>query len=245
MTNIAKRSTNLIVSDTQKVENLYKASLSREDKQIISIYINDKKQIAKFLLELSYYLGIKEPPNNTTLKLIIDFLADTYPSYTLQDIKLAFDLVLKNVISGVDIKHYQSFDIIYITSILNEYKMYRNKVVLKIKQEEQYKKDVEDGIIYDSKKDAKDINKKMADLVVGLYQNFNKQTKEELEKQPSKLLQYKHLYDILLKTKIIKGKNIPMDEYAKFSYIYDYFNYVKVKGIDLKEHLYKKFDVSS
>ena len=47
------------------------------------------------------------------------------------------------------------------------------------------------------------------------------------------------------KTKIIKGKNIPMDEYAKFSYIYDYFKYVKVKGIDLKEHLYKKFDVSS
>ena len=66
-----------------------------------------------------------------------------------------------------------------------------------------------------------------------------------MEKQPSKLLQYKHLYDILLKTKIIKGKNIPMDEYAKFSYIYDYFNYVKIKGIDLKDHLYKKFDVSS
>ena len=85
----------------------------------------------------------------------------------------------------------------------------------------------------------------MAALVVGLYQNVNKQTKEELEKQPSKLLQYKHLYDILLKTKIIKGKNIPMDEYAKFSYIYDYFNYVKIKGIDLKDHLYKKFDVSS
>ena len=155
MSNIEKRSTNLTISNRDKVVNLYQASLTREDKQILSIYINDKKQIAKFLLELSYYLGIKEPPNNTTLKLIIDFLADTYPTYTLQDIKLAFDLVLKGVLNGVDIKHYQSFDIIYITSILNEYKMYRNKFVLELKQKEQYKKDVESGIIYDSKNNVK------------------------------------------------------------------------------------------
>ena len=244
MSNIEKRSTNLTISNRDKVVNLYQASLTREDKQILSIYINDKKQIAKFLLELSYYLGIKEPPNNTTLKLIIDFLADTYPTYTLQDIKLAFDLVLKGVLNGVDIKHYQSFDIIYITSILNEYKMYRNKFVLELKQKEQYKKDVESGIIYDSKNDVKNLNKKMADLVLSLYNDFTNKTKEQLEKQPTTISQYKYLYDILLKTKVIKGKNIPMNELSKFNYIIDYFTYVKVKDINLKEHLYKKFDVT-
>lgn len=244
MSNIEKPSTNLTISNKDKVVNLYQASLNREDKQILSIYINDKKQIAKFLLELSYYLGIKEPPNNTTLKLIIDFLADTYPTYTLQDIKLAFDLVLKGVLNGVDIKHYQSFDIIYITSILNEYKMYRNKFVLELKQKEQYKKDVENGIIYDSKNDVKNLNKKMADLVLSLYNDFTNKTKEQLEKQPTTISQYKYLYDILLKTKVIKGKNIPMNELSKFNYIIDYFTYVRAKDINLKEHLYKKFDVT-
>ena len=55
----------------------------------------------------------------------------------------------------------------------------------------------------------------------------------------------KILYDILLKTKVIKGKNIPMNELSKFNYIIDYFTYVKVKDINLKQHLYKKFDVTT
>ena len=43
MSNIEKRSTNLTISNRDKVVNLYQASLTREDKQILSIYINDKK----------------------------------------------------------------------------------------------------------------------------------------------------------------------------------------------------------
>jgi|TARA_B110000908_G_C10265959_1_gene463964 hypothetical protein len=244
MSDLKKHTTNLIVSNEDKVSSLYIASINREDKQIISIYINNKKDIAKFLIELSYYLGIKEPPTNTSLKLIIDFLADAYPTYTLQDIKLAFDLVLKGVISGVDIKHYQSFDIIYLTSILNEYKVYRNKIVLKIKNKEQYKKDVADGYIYDSKKGSENVNQKMADLVVSLYNQYLKKTRDDLLASPTIVVQYNMLYDILLKTKVIKGKSILNEDNDKFEYMCNYFSYAKQNKVDLKSSLYKKFGIN-
>lgn len=243
MSNLKKHTT---TSTLNKVSNLYIASRKREDKQIVSLFINDKNEIAKFLMQLSYYLGIKEPPNNSILKMLIEYIVDTHPSYTLQDIKLAFDMGLKNQLD-VDINHYNSFDVVYISRVLNKYDEYRNKHINIIKQKEQYKKDIESGIIYGSKPSQNELNKKMALTITQLYRGYinkvNKKTNDNVLIDSK--TQYPYLYDIMLKTKIIKGKSTIITPEQKTSYITSYFEYIRVNHNEewLIDMLKEKFSI--
>ena len=71
-------------------------------------------------------LGIKTIPDKFAQKRIIYYLLTYYRDFSIDEIKLAFELALVGRIT-VDIEHYHSFDIKYLSRILNAFRKYRNE----------------------------------------------------------------------------------------------------------------------
>lgn len=89
-----------------------KESIRREIGESIAIVITD--------------LGVKTMPDKYTQKRIIYYLLTYYRDFSIDEIKLAFELALVGKIT-VDIEHYHSFDIKYLSRILNAFRKYRNE----------------------------------------------------------------------------------------------------------------------
>jgi len=83
-------------------------------------------QIAKALLEIMTDLGIKTFPDEYSQNRIVYFLQTYYREMSIGELKLAFELAFMQILQ-VDVEHYNSFDIKYLTRILNTYRSYRNE----------------------------------------------------------------------------------------------------------------------
>jgi len=87
-------------------------------------YTNDNKQdLAKRLVRLSFFVGIKEPLSIEEIKLLVFFLCSQYPRFTSEELEQAFMMACSGKFGAFE--HYQSFSPIYIGKVINSYETSR------------------------------------------------------------------------------------------------------------------------
>ena len=94
--------------------------LSTTEKEII------QTQIGKAIALVIADLGLKTMPDPLAQKRMIHYLLSYYKDFSFEDIVKAFEVALIGKLQ-VNIEHYDSFDIKYLTRILNAYREYRNQ----------------------------------------------------------------------------------------------------------------------
>lgn len=93
-----ERSKNLLTDEVQ-------SALSNTNKNILnaSLYIHFKdiakseqeKKIREVLAYCSVVYGIKNPPDDTSINIILDYFRRYYPNITIEEVKIAFDINLQ------------------------------------------------------------------------------------------------------------------------------------------------------
>ena len=79
-------------------------------------------------------LGIRTKPLPALAEKMIRFIRYHYAGLFVNDIELAFDLALVGKLNVDVSKHYQSFDLVFLTSVLNAYMAYRRELLMRPKQ---------------------------------------------------------------------------------------------------------------
>lgn len=138
-------------SEEQKIVKYSQSSLCFKD------YDNTNKQdLAKTLVQLSYFVGIKEPLSIDSLKLIVNFLCSQFPNFNKDELVEAFNLSCSGKLG--DFEHFQNFSPIYIGKVINSYLAYSidakrkyNQIVSQLKREEEI---LEKEKVYDKFKGA-------------------------------------------------------------------------------------------
>jgi hypothetical protein len=106
-------------------------------------YNNDHKQeLAKRLMRLSFFVGIKEPLSLDELKLLVFFLCSQYPKFTSEELEQAFMMACSGKFGSFE--HYQSFSPIYIGKVINAYETSRATAYSKYKTLNQRKANEEE-----------------------------------------------------------------------------------------------------
>lgn len=83
--------------------------------------------------------GVKPLPLDDEIRLFVEYVAEHFYRLSLMEIDNAFNLATSGKLN-IDANHYQSFNVIYISSILNAYKDYIGKYIL------QYRKELEESL---------------------------------------------------------------------------------------------------
>jgi len=106
--------------------------LYKTTKTEFQAYSNENKQdLAKLLMRLSFFVGIKEPLSLDELKLLVFFLCSQYPRFTSEELEQAFMMACSGKFGMLE--HYQSFSPIYIGKVINAYETYRANAYSKYK----------------------------------------------------------------------------------------------------------------
>jgi len=122
-------------------------SIGQEDKQIIRSSVgirirelNSNDSLFSLLTYLYAFLGLKgdKLPDQVQTAIIIDFMRFQMGSYTLDDIKTAFQLAAGGKL-GVDANAYQNFNCEYIGKIMTAYEKQRLQVFKNFNQIEREK----------------------------------------------------------------------------------------------------------
>lgn len=131
-------------------------------------------QVLRYVFTL---IGIRNEqiPNQIEKVVLVKFIKDHYPNYSVEEIRVAFEFAIKKI-TTVEVNHYGNFSGLYFASIMNAYQEHRNKVagelhrieqrekaqqeieiteaeILKIETE--YKKNIIDPIFEDYKKNSR------------------------------------------------------------------------------------------
>jgi len=95
--------------------------------ELIKIKDSEVSQLTPVLFYCMELVGFN-PKNleSYQLKIITDFIKENYHHLKLNEIKTAFDLGVKGLLN-VEMKHFQSFDSMYVVSIIKAYKEYLQK----------------------------------------------------------------------------------------------------------------------
>jgi hypothetical protein len=122
---------------TPTLEQSILTKMSKEQSEIIVLsstskrfeyYENeDKQKLAKQLVNLSYFVGIKESPSIETLKLLVMFLCKSFPTFSAEELENAFMKACAGEFGDLD--HYQNFSPIYVGKLIKAYE--QQKMVAK------------------------------------------------------------------------------------------------------------------
>ena len=104
------------------------------DRKISTFFeAEDKNQqfqnLHKLLVKWCVLTGVKPLPLDEEMRLFVEYVAEHFHRMSLLEIDNAFNLATAGKLD-VDPNHYQSFNVIYISSILNSYKNYKGKYIL-------------------------------------------------------------------------------------------------------------------
>ena len=227
-------------------------SYSESDKKIL--YLNDELKIRFFdnankgynkLEEHIYiwckFLGVKDMDEDNA-QMLVAYLKESYKDFSIQEISHALMIGLQGRLN-IDMEHYQNFSPIYLSKILNAYKIYRNKLIIKYRKEKEEYFDKKNKKIPSKKETLNNIFL----ITQNLYADFILQEETFIENKFHKI-KVAVIYDLLLKNKIIKG--IDLNKYekiklenrsdAKLEYIYNFFLRLKEKKITIKNYFLKK-----
>jgi hypothetical protein len=94
-----------------------------------------KKTLAKKIVQLSFFVGIKEPPSIEELKLIVHFLCTKFPMCTL--IKLEDSFMRACAGEFGEIEHFQNFSPQYISKIIRAYEAVSKLAIQKYRRKKE------------------------------------------------------------------------------------------------------------
>tara|TARA_R110001592_G_scaffold85185_2_gene251612 strand:+ start:504 stop:1346 length:843 start_codon:yes stop_codon:yes gene_type:complete len=97
------------------------------------------QNLHKLLVKWCVLTGVKPLPLDDEIRLFVEYVAEHFYRLSLMEIDNAFNLATSGKLN-IDANHYQSFNVIYISSILNAYKDYIGKYIL------QYRKELEESL---------------------------------------------------------------------------------------------------
>ena len=169
-----------------KLEESILSKLENNDKQILLVgegeisfrkYDNDdKKELARELVKLSYFVGIKEPLTIEQIKMIVNYLVSEHPTLTLSQINQAFMMACSGKLE-TEFEHFQNFSPIYISKIINAY--YHNVKAAKLRYkhiEEREQREKENQLRVQNY----DTEKGLISTLLREYQNFQKNRYQEI-----------------------------------------------------------------
>jgi hypothetical protein len=135
---------------TPKLEQSILTKMTKEQSEIIVLsntskrfedYDNeDKQKLAKQLVNLTYFVGIKESPSVETLKLLVLFLCKSFPTFSAEELESGFMKACAGEFGDLD--HYQNFSPIYVGKVIKAYEQHKmiakqNYMRLNAKHEEE------------------------------------------------------------------------------------------------------------
>jgi len=134
---------NLIQSKT-KLETSILSKLNVSEQKLVTLnslgnarfgeMTNEQKQgLAKSLVKLCYFVGIKEPLSIDNLKMLVYYLANQHPTFTQDELEQAFFMTSSGEFG--ELEHYQSFSPMYVSKIINIYSSRRSEAITKYRKE--------------------------------------------------------------------------------------------------------------
>jgi hypothetical protein len=101
--------------------------------------IEDLKNTIKYIFVL---VGLRETPSKEEFMVLIDYIKTNYTMYSLQELKLAFQLALKKEFV-VEINHYGLFSPSYFSVVMYAYSEYREQIAKDYMRDNQKQKDLD------------------------------------------------------------------------------------------------------
>ncbi len=143
MKSLQIQSTKLIESALEKLNNEEKRLVRIEsDKDIFKNYDEEKKKIlAKKLVTLAFFVGIKEPLSIEELKIMVHFLCKQFPFCTITKLEDSFMKAAAGELG--EIEHYQMFSPQYLAKTIKAYESV-SKAAMKKYYQEKEKKELEE-----------------------------------------------------------------------------------------------------
>lgn len=128
--------TNSLSSNEQRVIMSH-----RSNKKIREYDHGDFNELTKRLYAISKGLGVRTTPSVESTTLTLETLKNQFGDFSMQEIAISFELAFGGKLD-VDVTNYDSFNVIYLTNILNAYRPYRAKIIkrdadLKLNQEKE------------------------------------------------------------------------------------------------------------
>lgn len=175
----------------QKLETSILTRLSEEErKHVINTkqtvffgqFDNEQKQnLAKSLVKMCYFVGIKEPLSLDQLKMLVYFLCTKFPRTSIEQMEDAFLMACSGEFG--EIEHFQNFSPIYVAKIINSYHTKRGAAIQKynrLLEQEQSEKE--------SREKAKnfDVEKALVDVLTIEYKKWKNKT----DKTPNNYLEH-------------------------------------------------------
>lgn len=127
---------------TNNLETLVLTKLDSEERKMIiasqgakrfrDFDTDDKRNLAKTLVKLSYFVGIKEPIGLDAVKMLVIFLVSEYPNLTTEELEQGVFFCCSGKLGSFE--HFQNFSPIYIGKIINAYQNHTNHVKTKFKR---------------------------------------------------------------------------------------------------------------
>lgn len=150
--------TTLQTTNNPELENLISRmpSVSFKQGEIIRAFHQPKirnidsdepiKQVLRYVFTL---IGIRAEniPNDIQKSVLINFIQNDLKQFSVDDIKIAFHLLLKNELD-CDPNHYQSFSALYLSNVMNAYQKHRFETIREFqkKQNEMKQKELENEL---------------------------------------------------------------------------------------------------
>lgn len=234
---------NLKKLSTGQLPTLIK-SISKNDNQVLYYILNkplpfrlyqqkDKQDLGTFLVGIIKVIGIKEQPQSH-IRYIVNLLVEEFPNFSMQELNKALRMAMSGKLD-VDNNHYQNLTPMYLTAIINAYKIHRGQVYKRYKQEQ-------DKI----EREKPDI-KPTKDEVINTSINLLKTEYEDYIVDPDvyrdsefRYTQYKFIYKFLVEYNIIKPFSYTDDKELKL-YIIDVFKSIEKSKLEIREWLNKEF----
>jgi len=118
--------------------------LSNQDSTLVQLHYSqtikfgvmnneDKQELAKLLVKLSYFIGIKEPITIDNLKMLVSFLCTRFPSFTSEQLENAFMMACSGELGG-EFEHFQNFSPMYVSKVIRAYETNRFEALKKYTQ---------------------------------------------------------------------------------------------------------------
>ena len=115
-----------------------KLVLSSSDKKLSVFKSNeDKNNLIKAITSWRLHLGIREKMSDEELIINMNFLKESYPNITLEDVRLAIKYSLNGTL-GMNPETFGSFSPLYISKVINSYLVYKREEMIAIQSRKNY-----------------------------------------------------------------------------------------------------------
>ena len=178
--------------ESSKSEQIVRASFGLKIKDIEPGNDEPIKQVLRYVFTL---IGLRAEniPDDLQKLVLIDFIRSELGNFTIDDIRTAFVLAVKNELKA-EINHFQNFSALYLGQVLNVYQNEKNKAISEFKKAEERQKRLEEEKNGPSPEKLKQIQNDFdLNCVVGPFKNFLETEKIDFEGVPISLI-YESLF---------------------------------------------------